>query len=539
MVNLKNLFNLQPSAIGSRSQNYPPKNWGHIIWREWRNCEDEEYARHLFELVAGESMDQQGNTLIIVLGALGGAVAGLLLGIVSAVSNRLILDDLSQVIIWVSLILSLLVGSLAGGGVGLLVRHLWTKPLPWPKLLGRLLIGLVIGWGLIAVGGCLITLILFLGVLIAIVRKEPLFNAQHFDSLPVGVALGLSSGWCFWLVLWGGMFGWLVWLGLLVWLGSMLLTWWSIAALLAQLRDLGKGSPHPIWRMLTPKTNGQITTLADHLLSYRFRACYVWWRGQPNMVDVERALRQACAVRPEAEQQWLEPLRRLEASKQQPGPPEKLIADLRSDDWVERFIARFGLMALGGEAVALLVAFLQPLAEDKTNLSRQLAIRLLKNISLETSRLANKAPVLVCPRCLARCYAHRIPLPWQSDFVFYGCRTCRQSRELVIWPGKVVAVLDTTWTAEQIQQDDVWYVNWPQRRTLFDFDRVLIVQATDEDVERFAVQVGNDTDPFRKSRYQQIPCRVKPGCRLSENTLRILDRMFGQVEQVNEPVNEG
>jgi hypothetical protein len=29
---------------------------------------------------------------------------------------------------------------------------------------------------------------------------------------------------------------------------------------------------------------------------------------------------------------------------------------------------------------------------------------------------------------------------------------------------------------------------------LFDFDRVEIQQATDEEVERFAVQVGNDTD---------------------------------------------
>jgi hypothetical protein len=527
---MKNLSGRQSLAVSQGNQ-----GWSHILWREWRNCDDEDYARHLFELVGRGPMGQQGTTLVVALGALGGAVAGLLPGIVSTVSNQLILDDLSQVIIWTSLILSPLISSLVGGGVGLLVRHFWTKPLPWPELLGRLAIGLVIGWGLIAVGGCLITLMLFLGILIAIVRKKPLFKAQHFDLLPVGLALGLSSGWCFWLVLWGGMFGWLIWLGLLVWLGSMLLTWWSITALLAQLRDLGKGSAHPIWRVLTPKANGPITTLASRLLPYRFRACYVWWHGQPKMVDVESALRQACAVRPEAEQQWREPLRRLEASKQQPGPPEKLIADLRSDDWVERFIARFGLVALGGEAVAVLVAFLQPLAEDTANLSRQLAIRLLKNISLETSaRLANKAPWLLCPRCLARCYAHRMPLPWQADFVFYGCRTCCQSRELVDWPGKVVAVLDTAWAAEQIQQGNVWYVNWSQRRALFDFDRVLIVQATDEDVERFAVQVGNDTDPFRKPRYQQIPCRVKPEYRLSENTLRILERMFGQVERERE-----
>ena len=62
------------------------------------------------------------------------------------------------------------------------------------------------------------------------------------------------------------------------------------------------------------------------------------------------------------------------------------------------------------------------------------------------------------------------------------------------------------------------------------FDEVEIVQATDEDVERFAVQVGNDTDPKRKPRYQEMRCVVSPECRLSENSMRILERMFGAVE---------
>ncbi|MEJ2556606.1 MAG: hypothetical protein P8186_10325, partial [Anaerolineae bacterium] len=58
---------------------------------------------------------------------------------------------------------------------------------------------------------------------------------------------------------------------------------------------------------------------------------------------------------------------------------------------------------------------------------------------------------------------------------------------------------------------------------------VEIILATDEDVERFAIQVGNDTDPYRKPRYRQMPCIVKPGCELSENTWRVLDSLFGQV----------
>jgi len=68
------------------------------------------------------------------------------------------------------------------------------------------------------------------------------------------------------------------------------------------------------------------------------------------------------------------------------------------------------------------------------------------------------------------------------------------------------------------------------RRALFDFDRVEIIRATDEDVERFAMQVGNDTDPLRKPRYAQMRCSLAPNCHLTENTLRILESLFGRVD---------
>jgi hypothetical protein len=69
------------------------------------------------------------------------------------------------------------------------------------------------------------------------------------------------------------------------------------------------------------------------------------------------------------------------------------------------------------------------------------------------------------------------------------------------------------------------------RQQLFDFDRVEIIQATDEEVERFAMQVGNDTDPVRQPRYAQMHCLIAPDCRLSENSLRILRNFFGEVER--------
>lgn len=99
---------------------------------------------------------------------------------------------------------------------------------------------------------------------------------------------------------------------------------------------------------------------------------------------------------------------------------------------------------------------------------------------------------------------------------------------------QIVAVLDAGWSEEaQRPHKDLLRVNWLKRQALFDFDRVEIVQASDEDVEQFMAQVGSDTDKWRRSRYRQMPCLIAPGATLSENTLRILRNMFGEVKTAN------
>jgi NADH-quinone oxidoreductase subunit J len=96
---------------------------------------------------------------------------------------------------------------------------------------------------------------------------------------------------------------------------------------------------------------------------------------------------------------------------------------------------------------------------------------------------------------------------------------------------QIVAVLDAGWTEEtQRPHKDLLRVNWLRRQALFDFDRVEIVQASDEDVERFMNQIGHDTDSWRRSRYRQMSCLIAPGLELSENTLRVLRTMFGEVK---------
>jgi hypothetical protein len=92
-----------------------------------------------------------------------------------------------------------------------------------------------------------------------------------------------------------------------------------------------------------------------------------------------------------------------------------------------------------------------------------------------------------------------------------------------------VAVLDAGMAETVIKDGETIRVNWLLRRELFDFETVEIIQADDEAVERLAVQIGNDTDPLRRPRYPEMTCTVAPTCPLSENTIRILQRTFGQI----------
>jgi len=162
--------------------------------------------------------------------------------------------------------------------------------------------------------------------------------------------------------------------------------------------------------------------------------------------------------------------------------------------------------------------------------------QLLKDIAQHTETyLEPQLAQLWCPHCQMHYGQHKIKLPefWQQSVRYYGCRHCQDSQDY--WLGPVVAVLDEQMTEERLKQVGVVQVNWLTQRQLFDFDQVAIKAATDEQVERFAVQIGNDTDTWRRPRYRQMRCRIAPTCQLSENTLRILRRTFGQVVQVPVP----
>lgn len=174
---------------------------------------------------------------------------------------------------------------------------------------------------------------------------------------------------------------------------------------------------------------------------------------------------------------------------------------------------------------------LEPSAREKDHPFRQVAIELIREITRATRQLAPQHAQLVCPTCLHRYMDHLLEVKGMEPITFYGCAICQDSTSF-IRAETIVAVLDETMAMETVQVETTLRVNWLARRQLFDFDRVEIVKAGDEAIERFAVQVGNDTDPRRKRRYPGMEWIILPGNEVAESTMKILERTFGRVKQV-------
>lgn len=184
------------------------------------------------------------------------------------------------------------------------------------------------------------------------------------------------------------------------------------------------------------------------------------------------------------------------------------------------------LTLLGSEIIPIL----QPIANNRKHPAQIMAIQLIQEIVAITKPMYQTRSVsLLCSRCYCHFVTHKIELSGLKNLSYYGCRKCHQSKNLLIFD-KVIAMLDSQVNSEVVQQGRIVIVNWLIFKNLFDFDSVEIIKTTDEDAERFAVQVGNDTNPMRKQRYKQMRCKVSTACGLSENTMRILQRAFGSVE---------
>ncbi|MCP4370536.1 MAG: hypothetical protein GY797_20845 [Deltaproteobacteria bacterium] len=184
------------------------------------------------------------------------------------------------------------------------------------------------------------------------------------------------------------------------------------------------------------------------------------------------------------------------------------------------------IVAIGGK----IVPNLQSIGKNNQAL-QQVMGQLLFDIGQTTKKqLKHHASELLCSVCLVHCSAHKINAPWHIPVTYFGCRACGQSRNFLETKKRnLIAVLDNSASRKMLETETTIRVNWLSQRKVFDFDEVEIHQVTDREVELFAIQAGNDTDPIRRPRYKKMRCRLSTDCRLSENTMRILHQRFGKV----------
>ncbi len=208
---------------------------------------------------------------------------------------------------------------------------------------------------------------------------------------------------------------------------------------------------------------------------------------------------------------------------------KRVTSFVRLADWetnIRTFVNDWPLMVAAG---AELVPFLLSTGERAVNFTAQLILtQLLGHISRDTiNRVNRQGPKVLCDHCFTSYTRYQANLSWMKKTIdYYGCRLCRRSRAFVAYRGKVAAVLDNRQAQAYQLQDENLEVNWLALRHLFDFDEIRIIQATDEDVERFAVQIGNDADPFRQPRFKGMSYHIAPDCQLSESTKRVIERVF-------------
>jgi len=184
------------------------------------------------------------------------------------------------------------------------------------------------------------------------------------------------------------------------------------------------------------------------------------------------------------------------------------------------------LAQLAGEGDLRVIDVLRKWAETW---SRQRASSLQGLRRIYQQMKPNQSPPF-CRECRTRFERRQLKTD-QGKAHYFACRLCGKASAGIVGISRVVCVLERGQPA-QLASGDTLHVGWTHASGCFDFDAVEIHAASDDDVERFCVQVGNDVDAFRRSRYKKIPCAISLDCHLSDNTIRILKHTLGRVAVV-------
>ncbi len=203
---------------------------------------------------------------------------------------------------------------------------------------------------------------------------------------------------------------------------------------------------------------------------------------------------------------------------------EPLTRCLEGRDALVRRAACEGLGRLG---VAGAVGPLRRALDDSSPAVRRAAASALART---TSALAPRLPAMLCGMHFARFEKRAVVGRLRRPLTTYvACRECDTAARAVMGVTRVVAALDEL-MAQTVEYEGLCArVNWRKLAQLFDFDAVVLRRADEYDIERFCIQVANDTDEVRKPRYARMQVYVHEDAGLSVGRLNMLRSLFGQV----------
>jgi hypothetical protein len=279
-------------------------------------------------------------------------------------------------------------------------------------------------------------------------------------------------------------------------------------------------------------------------------------RGRPHPRTVEQALRQAIDADETARRIWLSPVQQLDALRSNSPDLESLVQQLADRDWQRRSAARLALLELGAQAIPALANGINGVYRNNPLFLIE-AFLLVRWIAADTaSRMGLWHRRHFCADHLSYCACYSVelhlpdgvvPEPWRSQGMpamtvrvdYFGCRVCRNSREVLYAPGQLIVLLDQncpqpmrTERRDVLIDWDAWHSRSRDRSDpLFDFDAVRIIAASDRQIRGLLTAVANDSDPERCYRYQTMTCSIGRNAGVDENTRRWLRRTFGRLRR--------
>jgi len=126
-------------------------------------------------------------------------------------------------------------------------------------------------------------------------------------------------------------------------------------------------------------------------------------------------------------------------------------------------------------------------------------------------------------------------IPILNSRVFAVCRNCKSNKNFIEQVIKVNLILGDSENFYNYG-NGVLSLNWFKIKRPVDFDVIIILSATNEDVAELVMKLKNDEDIERKKKYKRIPVFISKDLNISQAKLNLLRKTF-EIVQVVERTN--